>query len=372
MRFLIVGPIHHHAELNAARRARPDDPPLFPPTQAQYFWVKALRELGHEVSAFYTTTLLGGWRKLIPSWGIANAIALKLEALAGRFPRLNPGALALNRHLIRKVEKFRPDVVMVVGGTNIILPETLNRIRERYNCKLIFLSGTSPVVFFTPNEKAALPIYDLVLTNDAYHAIQCLELNAPRAEALPISACDPDFHRRYELSDDERKRYRCDLAFVGTLTPDHLYSKRVRALEGLRDFDLGIWSVHPVPESLKPFYRGPALGEEMLRIMCAAKIVVNPHGNFMLYGGNMRLFEAAGCGVFQIADDLPGVRKWFKIGQEIVTYRDPAHLRELVGYYLEHDNEREEIASAAQARAYAEHTYRHRMKHMIEMLEPQR
>src|SRR5690606_22622208 len=110
------------------------------------------------------------------------------------------------------------------------------------------------------------------------------------------------------------------------------------------DFDLGIWSVHEVPPPLDTFRRGSALGESMLRVLSAAKITLNANGNFMHYGGNMRLFEAAGVGLLQITEDLPGVREWFTPGENIITYRDFDHLREQVAYYLRHDSEREAIA----------------------------
>ena len=59
--------------------------------------------------------------------------------------------------------------------------------------------------------------------------------------------------------------------------------------------------------SLRRFYRGAALGEEMLRAT-AAVIALNPHGDFMRWSGNMRLFEACGVGAFQLVDDRLGVR----------------------------------------------------------------
>ena len=157
-------------------------------------------------------------------------------------------------------------------------------------------------------------------------------------------------------------------AVVGTLVPDRLYSERVAALEALRDFDLGIWSVHEVPPCLRPFYRGPALGEQMLRITCAAAITVNPHGDFMRWGGNMRLFEACGVGAFQIVDDRPGVAEWFTVGEHLVTYRDPDHLRERVAYYLAHADERARIAQAGQAHVHAHHTYDHRMARLMALV----
>jgi spore maturation protein CgeB len=187
-------------------------------------------------------------------------------------------------------------------------------------------------------------------------------------ECLPISACDPDLHHPYELTDLERQTYTCDIAFVGTLVPNNLYSLRVRALEAICDFDLGIWSVHDVPDSLRKYVRGRALGKDTLRILSAAKISVNTHGDFVQYGGNIRLFEAAGVGSFQIADDLPGVREWFKVGENIVTYCDLDDLRQKVSYYLAHKNEREQIARSAQAHVYQHHTYDQRAQRVEELI----
>ena len=140
------------------------------------------------------------------------------------------------------------------------------------------------------------------------------------------------------------REYLCDVGFVGTVVPDNLYSERVAALESLREFDLGIWSMHEVPASLKPFHRGSALGEAMMQVLSSVKISINAHGDFMRYGGNMRLFESAALGAFQIVDDRPGVHEWFTDGEHLVTFRDAADLQEKVRYYLAHDEERVRIA----------------------------
>ena len=113
----------------------------------------------------------------------------------------------------------------MVGDNRVIYPETLGAIKAEVGCKLLYASGTSPIVFSKPIDRAAMTLYDLVLVNDYYHGIQWLELGAKRMECLPISGCDPDFHRPYDLTDEERATYACDIAFVGTLVPDHLYSR---------------------------------------------------------------------------------------------------------------------------------------------------
>jgi spore maturation protein CgeB len=371
MKILFVASLHHPAELEKARRSAPSGvDPVFPPSQAQYFWVKALRKLGHECAVFWRSESAWPWARsgqlrMTQRLTVGRAI----NALAARVPTLNPDFRLRNRRLIRLAADFQPDVIILTGDNGVILPETLAQLKNDHRAALIYGCGTSPVVFSRPVERAAAPLYDLVVANDFYHAIQWRELGARQVEVLPIAAIDPEFHYPYDLTDAERQEYACDVAVVGTLVPQRLYSERVAALEALRDFDLGLWSVHEVPASLRQFYRGPALGEQMLRITRAAKITVNPHGDFMRYGGNMRLFEACGVGTFQIVDNRPGVPDWFTVGEHLVTYRDPAHLRELVTYYLAHDDERARIAAAGQAHVHAHHTYDHRMARLMELVE---
>jgi spore maturation protein CgeB len=370
VRILFVASLHHPEALRAAVEAAPPgtEPPLFPPSMGQHLWDKALRKRGHITDVFYRNIpTFGGLKSQRHSQRITPAKVL--TALSHRLPpEANPDFRLRNRRLLEKAATFRPDVLWMVGDNKVIYPDTLATIKRETGCKIVYSTGISPVVFSLPIERRAARLYDLVLVNDYYHGIQWLELGAKQMECLPISACDPDFHHPYELTEAQRRDYTCDIAFVGTLVPDNLYSNRVRALEALRDFDLGIWSVHDVPASLKQNFRGYALGEDMLEVFSAAKMTINIHGDFMRYGGNMRTFEAAGVRVFQIADNLPGTHQWFTEGETIVTYHDIDDLRQKVAYYLSHDAEREAIAARAQAHVYAHHTYDQRMARVEELI----
>jgi spore maturation protein CgeB len=371
MKFLIIGEIFHPEELaKAIVTAPPGEAPLFPPSQMQYFWTRSLRKAGHQVDAFIRNVpAVFGWQaRQSQRFTGTKSLSTLAIVMGNRLPRIHPDYRIRNSRLLKKVSEFQPDVILLTAGNQVIFPETLAHIKSTYGCKLVYLSGTSPIVFSHAIERQAAPLYDLVITNDYYHGIQWLELGAKQMEALPLSACDPDYHHPYVLSETEQAEYRCDLGFVGTLPPPNLYSTRVEALEAVRDCGLGIWSIHGIPTSLQACYRGPALGEKMLRILCGSTIQINPHGNFMRYGGNMRLFEAAGCGVFQIADDLPGVSKWFTPGENIATYRDPHHLQEVVTYYQSRPEERQQIANAARDHVYAHHTYDHRMAALVNLV----
>lgn len=366
MRILFVAALHHPEAMRAAIGATPpgEPMPLFPPSMAQHFYERAFRKRGHTLDVYYRNN--PGLKLETFSQGITPG-KLARAALNRVPPKVNPSTLSRNRALVYKARGFKPDVLWMVGDNTVILPETLAAIRREIDCKLVYATGTSPIVFSQAIDRAAARHYDLVLVNDYYHGIQWLELGAKRMECLPLSACDPAFHRPYDLSDADRQRYSCDIAFVGTLVPDHLYSRRVRALEALRNFDLGIWSVHDVPESLRPFVRGKALGEEMQRILSASKICVNTHGDFMFYGGNQRLFEVAGAEVFQLVEDLPGVRNWFPTvdGQPmLLAYEDVDDLRAKARYFLDHVEERRAAAERARAHVYAHHTYDSRVERL--------
>ena len=374
-RVLFVESLYHPEQLLQDRRAATGTSveALFPRSMQQHTWERAMRQAGYELDIF--------WRNL-PGFGVRDIARLShgvyrtgltpsrvIAALMRRVPpHLHPDILRRNQLLLDQAARFQPDIIWLSGGNRVILPQTLARLKRDYNCKVIYVSGDSPIVFSHPIERAAARLYDLVLVNDFYHGVQWLELGAIRMECLPSVAVDPELHFPQPITDVPNE-YFCDVGFVGTLVPENLYGARVAALESLRDFDLGIWSVHEVPASLKPFYLGSALGETMLQVLSSVKISINVHGDFMRYGGNMRLFESAGLGVFQIVDDRPGVREWFTVGEHLVTFSDAADLQEKVRYFLAHDEERQRIADAARQHVLKHHRYDQRLARVEELLE---
>ena len=284
------------------------------------------------------------------------------QALMRRLPpNLNLDYRRRNQRLIEHARQFKPDILWLVGDNTVITAETLATIKQATGCLLIYASGTSPIVFSHSIERQAARLYDWVLVNDYYHGIQWLELGAKEMSCLPIAAIDPDFHQPKPLTEVEQAEVDCDVTFVGTLVPNNLYSERVQALEALSQYQVGIWSVHGIPNSLEAFHRGYALGEEMMRVLSGATISVNVHGDFMRYGGNMRLFESAAMGAFQIVDNRPGISDWFTLDEHLVTFESVDDLREKVGYYLTHDAERQAIADSACEHVLKHHTYEHRL-----------
>lgn len=373
-RVLFVASLHHPEELQKEIQQAPagKKAPLFPRSMELYTWARAFRKAGYEMDVF--------WRNL-PGFGKRDIARLKNEyfrtaltpaklitGLMQRIPpRFHPDMRRRNQLLLEQARRCKPDLIWLAGANREILPATLERLKREQGCKLVFIHGDSPIVFSNPNERAASPLYDLVLVNDPYHGAQWRELGAPKVACLPYCAIDAEYHVPQPITDVPNE-YLCDVGFVGTLVPSHLYSERVATLERLRDFDLGVWSMHEVPPTLAPHFRGYAVGEDMLQVLSSIKICVNTHGNTMRYGVNLRLFECAALGCFQIVDDRPGVSRNFTIGEHLVSFSDHEDLREKVRYYLAHDDERQRMAEAARAHVLAHHRYDQRVARILELL----
>lgn len=372
-RVLFIATLHHPEQLQKELSATPagSPTPLFPTSMGQHYWERAMRKQGYEVDVF--------WRNL-SGFGDSDGSSLSahvhsqsitprkvFDALMRHLPpKLNLDYQRRNQRLLDHARQFQPDIIWLSGDNTVILPETLAQLKQEHNCKILYVSGVSPIVFSHPIERQATRLYDLVLVNDYYHGIQWMELGAKQMACLPYVAIDPDFHYPKPKTDIPNETL-CDIAFVGTLVPDHLYSERVATLEALSDFDLGIWSVHDMPPSLKKFHRGYALGDEMMQILSSAKISLNVHGDFMRYGGNMRLFETAAVGTFQIVDNRPGIKTWFTPNEHLVIFEDFNDLRQKVRYYLDHKPERQQIADNARQHVLTHHTYDKRLS-QVEML----
>jgi spore maturation protein CgeB len=58
----------------------------------------------------------------------------------------------------------------------------------------------------------------------------------------------------------------------------------------------------------------------------------------------------------------------FEIGREVVTFSTPEECVDHARYYLDHRDERVDIARAGQARTLRDHTYAQRMECLVECI----
>ena len=111
------------------------------------------------------------------------------------------------------------------------------------------------------------------------------------------------------------------------------------------------------------------IGDDMVNSINSYKIHLNCN---IADDINYRTFETCGCKTMLLTNYTPGLEKLFDIGKEIVVYDSLEDLNNKVRYYLENENERNQIAEAGYLRVKNEHTYYHRSKRLIEIINENR
>lgn len=283
----------------------------------------------------------------------------------------------LNQRLLKIAADFKPDLFLENGGWNI-LPETI-QVMKRNGIKTALWTNDPPksqVYDFDPIRQVA-PHYDFVFIagTDCYGGFAGQQIN--KITLMPF-ACDPDFQKPVELTSEEKRKYGFDVCFVGSGI--NVYSQRIRFLESLADINLGVWGpgweTLPSDSPLKRngCIKGGALRPvEWVKLFSAAKIVFHAHyrdplESFPHYQANPRVFEALACGAFLLLDEQRDVVTMFKDGEHLVIYKDIDELRVKTLFYLQNDAERKRIAESGLREVLAKHTYRHRIKDILNVV----
>ncbi len=323
---------------------------------------RALRELGHYVREL----------DFAPFWAAYQSIQRSTDD-----PRLAEASSTLRAALVRLIGEtvlasFQldpPDLVFAVAQAPLD-SQTLDRLRAM---------GITRAFWFCEDFRVMSYWQELARHYDTIFHVQPDEFSQPLREAgghgVPLQmAFDPTVTHPLELSSEQHARYGSDLSFLGAG-----YHNRVQFLPAL--FDLGLrvygteWPEDPAFRDAMPEPNVRQSTETSNLIFNATRLNlnlhsspwcdgVNPVGDFL----NPRTFELAGAGAFQLVDQRRDLATALQPGVEVETFKDIHECRKKIGYYLEHEDERLEIAANGHRRALAEHTYRHRMEEAIDAL----
>ncbi len=154
--------------------------------------------------------------------------------------------------------------------------------------------------------------------------------------------------------------------FIGSRDPgrdDYL----ARLLEA--DFRFVVVGNHFLRDRLywrRPFvFRPRVAAERMGDIYARHAVSVNLHAQVVRRGTNMRTFEAAGYGIAQIVDHRHELERYFEPGREIDIVHNPGQMVERVAHLLREPAIALRLARNARLRAMTEHTYWHRLVHLL-------
>lgn len=104
---------------------------------------------------------------------------------------------------------------------------------------------------------------------------------------------------------------------------------------------------------------------EMPVIFHKSKINLNPTGKAIRSGLPQRIFDIMGCGGFVLTNYQPELSDIFDVGSEVIAYGSLEELKDLTGYYLEHDKERIEIAHAGYEKVARDFNYTVRLEQLL-------
>jgi len=291
-----------------------------------------------------------------PLWKLGNRARLRCRLLARLLypPR--------RRELLDAVRRFRPDLLFVISGEVFDL-DTIARLRA-LGVRTVLWTGDDP--YQRGRELVAAPAYDRVYVFDPWY-IPVLRANGVREPGYLPMAVDPSLYRPIDVSAAERARFGGEVCFVGTYYPN-----RDELLHDLRDFPLRIWgggwplAVARPWHPLRQLYCGRAFGEDVVRIYCAHRAVINIQHPQSRMGQNMRTFEAPACKSLTFTEWTAELPRLFRVDEEIIAYDSLGTLRGKLRHYLDHPDEAERIAAAGMRRARTDHTYTQRMRQVLE------
>lgn len=284
----------------------------------------------------------------------------------------------LNKRLLNIAKTFKPNLFLEDGGWNI-LPDTLETMKNMEIKTALWTNDTPKTKIFDPIMTAA-PDYDFVFVTgtDTIEVFQKYNINIKNLRLLPF-ACDPDFHKPVKLTDEERQKYAYDVCFVGSGWPE-FYPSRRTFLESIADLNVKIgiwgpgWETLPHTSPLKKFIKGGELRPgEWVKVFTASKILFHSHyrepiGMMPHYQVNPRVFEALSCGAFIVIEKQKDVLLLFKHEKHLVSFENAEDLKVKILYYLNNEDERKKIAENGRLEVLEKHTYRHRVKAILNIV----
>jgi spore maturation protein CgeB len=274
---------------------------------------------------------------------------------------------AYQRWILRRLERlclaWQPAIVLVIKG-GPITPGLIRGVKAKLDTRFVNFFPDNPL-WMIPFE--CIEAYDVFFTKERYAMASLQAVGLRNLHYLPMY-CAPSLHHPVTLTAEEVRRFASPLSFVGSR-----YDYRERFVRELADYPVRLWgqgwSRATDPVIRRMVAGGPVYGRDKLCVYAGSTLSLNHHHPMNdIVGVNTRTFELAAAGACQLVDAKEDVAHLFKAGEEVLTYRDLRELREHIDHYLADPDAARAIGENARRRALAEHTLRHRLDAMLDVL----
>lgn len=154
----------------------------------------------------------------------------------------------------------------------------------------------------------------------------------------------------------------------------HLYlgnkvteQERLRLLKRVsEEFSLDLYTASDFSPLPKANYRGLAkTTTEMPKIFHLSKINLNFTSKPIRTGLPLRLWDILGAGGFALTNFQSEIPEYFEVGKDLDIYASEEELADKIRYYLEHEEERQEIAANGYRKAKEQYSLELRVKQIL-------
>ncbi len=308
---------------------------------------RALRRLGHEVRGFK-------WHGYFhPKSGSGPSLQHLLLRVQNKFVA-GPVLRRINQDFLASAIDCRPDVVFLYRGTHIEAA-TLRSLRERLPaCRLVGYNNDDP---FAPAQPRylwrhflrAVPEYDLML---AYRHANISDFRAVGARRVELMRSWYVADRNYpvELSADQRRKFECDVAFIGHYEPDqrldHL-EEVVRQGYRLRIFGPAKYWAQPLARSRWLRHLAPTRmvwGDEYNLALCGAKLALCFFSKLNRDTYTRRCFEIPATRTLLLSEYSDDLASLYEEGTEVEFFRSRDEMLHKIKAYVADDAARQRVA----------------------------
>lgn len=176
----------------------------------------------------------------------------------------------------------------------------------------------------------------------------------------------------YHLEKSEDSFSNLGLIFSTTVLGFKIASvARTQALIALsKKYAVSVYNKEQGDGLLRVRKKGPVdYWQKMPEVFAGSRINLNFTIPNIKTGLPLRIFDVLGAGGFLLTNFQPELPQYFENGKDLVWFTNERELTEKAGYYLTHENEREQIARNGQKKVRCFHTYRKRIQQMLEIME---
>jgi spore maturation protein CgeB len=281
------------------------------------------------------------------------------------------------RQLEKLVERERPDAVVVFTVPMAHFRGIPTALRDRFDIPVVFYDGDVPMSLpefggmdtgFNYYHGADPGEYDLVISNSEGGLEGLRALGARRAEAVFWGA-DPEFFAPQPVEKET------DVFFYGY--GDKFRREWMAALVGepsraLEDVDFTLGGHDFLGDTGAARVVGDVPFPAFPRAISAARVnlCITRRSHATVYASSScRPFELASSGAAIVANPYEGIERWFEPGSELLVVRDADEAIAAYRALLDDPAQAEEMGRRARERVLDEHTYRHRARRVLELLD---